>query len=113
LGKHQGAPLTPISNRRDRRRLTNHHCVPRSRNGPDTLINIRLKGVREHYAWHQLFRNSTPEEIIELIRKFGKDGLAGKNPKKNHYWRIIFGKKNTIEQWVEVVENYWTPPRVK
>lgn len=110
MSKHQGAPLTPIGGRRGKKRLTSHHCIPRSRNGPDTLTNIRPKGVREHYAWHQLFRNMTPDEVIASIQERRMEGITRHNNFKIGYWRIVFGDKTTAKDCAEIVKKYWTPP---
>lgn len=63
--------------------LTRHHIIPTSRLNGMKLgeENIALIGGREHEAYHSLFGNMTPDEIIiHLV---------------NHYW-------NREENWVWV-----------
>ena len=113
MGKHKKAPLTPISGRLNKRHLTNHHCIPRGRNGPDTSHNIRLKSTKEHYAWHSLFRNMTPDEVIASIQERGMEGITRHDNFRIDCWRILFNNKMTAKDCAEIVEKYWTPPRVK
>lgn len=44
-----------------------HHRKPRSRNGTDEKSNIVHVPKHYHRAWHQLFRNHSPECIAEII----------------------------------------------
>ena len=48
--------------------LTKHHKIPTSRGGISIPENIKHVCAAKHRAWHLLFRNMTPEEIIEHIR---------------------------------------------
>jgi len=112
LGRHRNAPLTPIGGCRSKKRLTNHHCIPRSRQGPDTSHNIRLKTTKEHYAWHSLFRNMTPDEVVALIQARGMEGITRHDNFRIGCWRIVFANKTTAKDCAEIVERYWTPPRI-
>ncbi|MCX6740786.1 MAG: hypothetical protein NTY61_00070, partial [Candidatus Parcubacteria bacterium] len=94
LGKHKRAPLTPIGgHRRGRWGLTNHHCIPRIRHGPSTWANLRLKTIKEHSAWHDLFRNMTPDEVMASIQERGMVGITRHDNFLTGCWRIIFGNK--------------------
>jgi len=47
-----------------------HHIIPRSKGGtsePDNLIRVSRK---KHEAYHQLFSNKTPDEIIRYLKEF-------------------------------------------
>jgi hypothetical protein len=55
-------------------RITRHHIIPRSRGGTCRENNLCMVRGREHEAYHKLFFNKTPDEIIEyLIHEFWQD----------------------------------------
>lgn len=49
-------------------RLTDHHLLPRSRGG-QTRGNIKRVPCSYHQAYHKLFCNMTPDEIIEYLEQ--------------------------------------------
>ena len=44
-----------------------HHIIPRSRGGKDSLENIAIVNAKKHNAYHELFYNKTPDEIVEFL----------------------------------------------
>ena len=46
-----------------------HHLQPSSRGGEGIDSNLLNMDVYRHDAWHLLFKNSTLEEIIELLQR--------------------------------------------
>ena len=50
-----------------KKRLTRHHRKPRSRNGSDDESNISYLTKTQHQAWHCLFQDLEPKEIVRLI----------------------------------------------
>lgn len=48
-----------------------HHLIPRSRGGNGHDGNLRELSEKRHAAWHLLFGNKLPEEVIaEMIRQW-------------------------------------------
>jgi hypothetical protein len=45
-----------------------HHIIPRSRHGSDGMENIKLVPVNAHSAYHAIFYNLTPDEIIQYLK---------------------------------------------
>jgi len=51
--------------------LSKHHICPRSRGGNNDKNNIAMVPKHKHQAYHDLFGNKTPDEIITfLVNKF-------------------------------------------
>ena len=48
--------------------LTDHHILPRSRGGRSEN-NIKRVPNSYHEAYHKLFSNMTPSEILEYLQK--------------------------------------------
>lgn len=46
-------------------RMQEHHIIPKSRGGSDTLENIVFVSRKEHEKFHSLYSNKTPIEVIE------------------------------------------------
>lgn len=46
-----------------------HHRLPRSCGGTEHPSNISVVKTKEHYSWHNLFSNLTPETIAEIINQ--------------------------------------------
>lgn len=65
--------------------LTRHHIIPRSKGGSDHKDNILFIPFVFHHAWHLLFGNATPEEAIEMIKKYWS--------RPNDYWINIYKNK--------------------
>ena len=52
-------------------RKTRHHIIPSSRGGSDDKQNIAKISGKLHQAYHHLFFNLTPEEIIkDLVENY-------------------------------------------
>ena len=83
---------------------TRHHVVPTSRGGTSDNSNIIMKTTREHRAYHVLFGNRTPEEIIELLTS-GHYQLADRS--KWSAWRILFDHLGPVEA-AAIVKSEWT-----
>ena len=55
-------------------RDTKHHIIPRSRGGKSDLENITYLPGRQHEAYHFLFSNKTPDEIIDhLVKRYWRN----------------------------------------
>ena len=53
------------------RHQSRHHIIPRSRGGTFNLENIARVDIKKHQAYHTIFDNRTPTEIVEtLVRKY-------------------------------------------
>lgn len=48
-------------------RISKHHIIPRSRGGTKTIENIVGLDVEKHRAYHILFGNRLPVEIVENL----------------------------------------------
>ena len=58
---------------RRQKKYSQHHIIPRSRGGVTTLGNTVMLTRSEHEAYHTLFANKNPDEIIDyLVRHFWK-----------------------------------------
>jgi len=49
--------------------IDKHHRLPRSRGGSNRNSNISLVRKDLHVAYHKLFGNDTPDEIVEILNK--------------------------------------------
>lgn len=51
--------------------ITAHHIVPKSRGGVDGSFNLAPVKRSLHEAYHTLFNNSTPDEVIaHLVKEY-------------------------------------------
>jgi hypothetical protein len=50
-------------------RLTVHHRRCRSNGGSDNPENISFVTEKKHQAWHLLFSNKTPQQIVDELNK--------------------------------------------
>ena len=50
-------------------KMTKHHCYPRSRCPELSRVKWNIKEIpaKKHRAWHLLFGNATPEEVVIMI----------------------------------------------
>ena len=64
--------------------LTKHHILPTSRHGNNNEENIATIKDKKHRAYHQLFSNKSPDEIIRHL--------------VDHYW-------NGQWKWVAIAIN--------
>ncbi len=101
-----------------------HHIIPTSRGGvtePSNLYAWKGDHGVKHNAWHALFVNALPEEVVALIltweRKDGELDMRyfrkrnGINAAKLNYWHILFSEMKPREAiaWVtrEFIEKPW------
>ena len=49
------------------KRTNRHHLKSRSRGGSNQSDNIRVVNERQHTAFHMLFPNTHPEEIVKIL----------------------------------------------
>lgn len=63
---HHGNPAA-AGTRPNHGPATQHHLIPRSRGGPTKRENLLEVPQRIHQAWHYLFGNMTPEQVILYI----------------------------------------------
>jgi len=49
--------------------LTDHHILPKSRGGQKTKGNIKRIPEKKHQAYHTLFSNLTPDEVIQYLNE--------------------------------------------
>lgn len=49
--------------------MSEHHRRPRSLEGHSNPENISIVPIKEHQAWHLLFKNRSPEVITGIINK--------------------------------------------
>lgn len=45
-----------------------HHLLNKCRGGGSSMENILWLDVEKHAAWHKLFKNSPPEDIVAKLR---------------------------------------------
>lgn len=77
-----------VAHKKDKSKITRHHIIPKSRGGSSNLENIAGIKQNKHRAYHTLFDNQTPEEIV--------GDLA------NNYWN---GKWNYVRDAYEGYKN--------
>ena len=88
-----------------------HHVYPTSR------FKIRKDPVL-HTAWHDVFKNKTPEDAIEKVRKWIDDpkefeDITG-NARRFNAWKMLFGDSATpSDDVIKIIEKDWTSPGVK
>lgn len=86
-----------------------HHCIPSSRGGGK---GPNLKPVRHdiHMAWHYLFYNLLPWEVIAKIKAHEyKYSALGLNMKEA--WDFLFGKLPQ-EEVIALICQDWYPPYI-
>ena len=84
--------------------MTRHHVLPISHGGTNVSTNILYKPEREHRAYHVLFENKTPEEIIELLIS-GNFQLHSTS--QWEAWRILFDHMGPVEA-AGIIKEEWT-----
>ena len=108
--------------------ISRHHRKLSSDGGGDHKGNISFVPLFKHRAWHVLYRDMTPREIIDLFSQdfeiYGIDnkksdllkqlheGWANNTDekiKRTKAWYTLFADK-TIEEIVEEVNNIWLDP---
>jgi len=46
-----------------------HHITPKSRGGGNEKLNLKRTPFNYHTAYHTLFDNLTPDEVIEYLKE--------------------------------------------
>lgn len=93
---------------------TVHHRIPRSRGGDSSKANLKRVPLRIHDAWHTLFTNFLPEEILakilmvsdNLFNTFNKQ-LAWNTVFNCHWQEVQFGLVQ--EEIIDEVIINWLP----
>lgn len=86
-----------------------HHCVPRSRGGRSEPNNLRWTKNVQHVAWHVLFANMIPDEVIALLRIKTKADIVGQDQQRVWAWQQVFGETQACEAAIKIVQESWTP----
>lgn len=89
-----------------------HHSYPQSRGGPDKSWNMINKSLKDHQAFHTLFENLFPCEIVNKIREelTNKSGELKKNKltsKQIIAWNFLFN--TSPKRAIEIIKEDWTP----
>lgn len=77
--------------RRQRKGYNHHHITPRSRGGQTRDDNLLFLKMEKHDAIHRLFGNSTPKQIIKMLRCF------------EHDFKLLFGNVS-FEEAAQIIE---------
>lgn len=93
-----------------------HHRVPQSRveefgQASDFRGNVIKVCKDAHQAWHKLFGNMTPKEVIAVVRRVGKLPFTN-TKKKEKAWEILFFGLASPKKVVKEVEQRWMGPAV-
>jgi len=134
--------LSKSKNQKKKRHKRNeHHVYPSSRIKKGDagkfeplccLLNSEVK-IKKHAAWHKIFFNLFPEEIISLLKNASKLGidspleiirfikkslnrdLANIKTTDNALdaWREIFGDCSTYNCFEDIIIKKWTYPGIK
>lgn len=89
---------------------TTHHLIPTSRGGTNDEKNRKQIPRLRHEAWHLLFKNLKPEEVIEIIKSKSMEEITDKRKSRILAWEIIFGYwETTVEEKIKIIKNFWMP----
>lgn len=97
--------------------LTVHHLIPSSRGGTNDSWNKKKIPNKIHEAWHRLFINRKPREIVTVLRALeekmglggGKEFFICVNREPNEVaWRLIF-KNADIQEAIRIIKSDWSP----
>ena len=58
-----------MSNKKRLEEITKHHIIPKSRGSRKSRRNIAMVPYGTHQAYHELFENRTPIEIVQYLNK--------------------------------------------
>ena len=84
--------------------LEKHHMIPKCRGGGQNG-NIKMVTSKQHIAWHSLWGNATPEEILSLLLS----GLYQVPERKYAEWVLLFGPYSGPAEAARIVTDEWTP----
>ncbi|MDE1970845.1 MAG: hypothetical protein KGI50_04710 [Patescibacteria group bacterium] len=96
---------------------TVHHLIPRSRcdelgiKQKSDKRNLKKINGKLHIAWHTLFTNRTPYEVVYflyMLRALNLDGIYIATNIET--WKVLFGYKSVLEACA-IIAKEWTPPR--
>lgn len=110
--------------------LTAHHPIPRSRlkdiryfADPDMgNDNLLLKKRTLHAAWHQLFHDHTPEEVVAFLGEHTVEELLTRGRRervvegRRKAFRALFGDTDDTQEVIRNIrENWWSnaPDEIK
>ncbi|GEM_PF-6680832 len=90
--------------------LTEHHVIPRSRQGADDETNILFKPIFVHQAWHHMIVNAKPKEVIELFDALARiergDDTVIEELFDSVVYKIVF-RNMTLEKALELIKKRW------
>ncbi len=96
-----------------KRRGNTHHFIPISR------FKVK-KDPRLHQAYHDLFKNRTGWEAIELLKQWVGHGgfirpsfLARRSPQFRSAFKLLFGNQVTLAALARIIKRDWIPPGVR
>lgn len=84
-----------------------HHLIPVSRGGTDDEENLKEIPTKVHEAWHTLFKNWTPTEVIAFL--LSDDFQFDPDNGKWKAWKIVFGANCGRLEAAQIVMNEWSP----
>lgn len=87
-----------------KRQFTKHHIIPLSRGGKRNKTNILLKTTSEHAAYHTLFSNLTPKEIIAKLTSGNYQFVSIAEWRA---WRALFNHMGLAEA-AQIISTEWT-----
>ncbi|MCK4968004.1 MAG: hypothetical protein KAS12_03020 [Candidatus Aenigmarchaeota archaeon] len=94
-------------------RMSWHHMIPRSRGGSNDKENKKRVALIFHRAWHHLFDNHTPEEVIYGLKSpSNQDYFIRNNKDKAKDWQVLFGKAS-IKKIIKIIKKEWSPQTSK
>ena len=67
-----------LANRRRRRGLTRHHMLNKVHGGGNEAQNILWLSWPKHEAWHKLWGNKSPEQVIAILSRMCRMKGRGK-----------------------------------
>lgn len=95
--KNHGRPL-----------YSRHHFIPRSRGGTEDWFNWGWKLDKKHCAWHRLFNNLKPAEVIVKLEQWVLKEYCLKS-KEILSWDTLF-EGVSYEEAIDIVKNEWFGP---
>ena len=89
------------------REFDRHHLIPRSRGGGNGLNKKKVKRIL-HLAWHHLFYNLLPWEVIQKIarKEYSSEKLS---EAQRSSWNTLFGMRSQ-EEIFRYIRKEWYPP---
>lgn len=124
--KKKGSSFTKARKGTEKKRIartgnysTLHHKLPQSRiqefygfvKDADFDGNRMYLALDVHMAWHKLFQNGTPAEVITAIKSVGRSELVTNMPGQKA-WELLFGTMASDEDVIRIIEKDWMGPEV-